>query len=131
MVCTGVPTGTDARPGWCLADPDTDTQSPKKPEEVGCTNLAGQLPRLPNEELCRAQNVQPGSAGLRDRPVEHRRGPAATPMDRHFCLPADPGQRGRRGCWRHCAMPAGLGAGGRPCSFFPKSLQFFPYLMQY
>ena len=66
MVCMGVLMGTDARPGWCLADPDIDTQSPEKPEEVGCANLGGQLPWLPNEELCRTQNVQPGSAGLRD-----------------------------------------------------------------
>lgn len=147
MVCTGVPTGTDACPRRCLADADPDAQSPEKPEQVGRTNLGGQLPWLPNEEPCRTQNVQPGSAGLRDegtgRLVEHgvrgactwvptlRGGPVGDPWHRHVRLPGGSGQQRWRGCWRHCAIPAGLGAGGRHRPFFPKSLQFFSYLMQH
>lgn len=128
VVCLGVPTGTNARPGWCLADPDTDTQSPKKPEEVGCTNLAGQLPRLPNEELCRAQNVQPGRRRCRDRPVEHRRGPRR-PWTA-LLSPSGSGAARAERMLAPLAMPAGLGAGAGP-ALSSQITSVFPYLMQY
>lgn len=128
MVCAGVPTGTDARPGWCLADPDTDTQSPKKPEGVGCTNLAGQLPWLPSEELCRAQNVQPGSAALKDRPVEPGRGPAATPLDRHFCLPADPGAARAERMLAPLCNSCRAGGRGQALLFLPQITSVFSIL---
>lgn len=138
MVCTGVLTGTDAWPGWCLADPDTDTQSPEKPEEVGRANLGSQLPWLPNEELCRTQNVQPGSAGLRDEgPAGRTRegartwGPAATPLDRHFRLPGGSGAARAERTLASLCNSRRAGGGGQALFFLPQNTSVFSYLMQH